>query len=268
LAESFHRRARWEIRSMCRRWLSLAVLVVAAVPLGLYAQSEDEKPPPGFLPLFNGKDLNIWRFPRADKPPWTVRDGMIDCDPRIKVKGDRNLWTKKSHRDFVLRLDWRFKSDPGLSHRVPLLERDGSVRRDARGRDVYIDLDDMQAGVLLRGKEKNVVTITKWPVGSGGIAGPRPDPKAPVATRTERLPKERADNPVGEWNTFEISVKGDRVSVKLNDKDVVTDVPLPEPAKDGPVGLECHGRWDPSRGRWAEPPGLVQFKSVFIRDVK
>src|SRR5205823_6393869 len=40
-----------------------------------------------------------------------------------------------------------------------------------------------------------------------------------------QTPLVKADNPIGEWNTFHITVKGDKVNIHLNGKKVVEDAP-------------------------------------------
>jgi hypothetical protein len=268
------------------RWLFPgAAAVVATAVLSLFAAGQgtnkntqdkknvkptgtkDTSLPEGFISLFNGKDLEAWRIPKGDNDHWKLTEELIDYDARSAARGEKHLWSRKAYRDFVLLLDWRLKNDPGRLQLVPLLEPDGRPRKDARGRERTIELDDLRAGVLLRGKEKNRVNIGKWPIGSGQIGSARPDPSLSPTVRAACTPKEKADNTLGEWNTFEITVKGDRVAVKLNGKEIIADAPLPEWHKEGPIGLEHCGSLDP-RGRWKDPPSLVQFRNIAIKELK
>ena len=54
---------------------------------------------------------------------------------------------------------------------------------------------------------------------------------APAAARAARQALEhfhaRADAPLGDWNTMVVSLRGDRVSVRLNDHTVITGARLP-----------------------------------------
>ena len=68
--------------------------------------------PPGFVSLFNGKDLAGWKVPAGDNGHWNVINGVIDYDAQSEAAGDKNLWTAKGYKDFVLRVDWRFKDTP------------------------------------------------------------------------------------------------------------------------------------------------------------
>src|SRR5262249_30583011 len=140
------------------RWFLAGAILLTLVALPVAAQ----KPPPGFSVLFNGKDLDHWRLPKEDKDHWKIKDEMIDYDEMSQAKTDKNLWTRKPYRDFVLLVDWRLKVEPGFTHRVPKLNRDGTIYRDAQGREVFFEIDnDIQSGILLRGKEKNEINIGK-----------------------------------------------------------------------------------------------------------
>src|ERR1700682_3130428 len=83
--------------------LVLGLVVAVSIP-PLAAQ---EAPPPGFVSLFNGKDLGAWRIPAGDNGHWRVLDGVIDYDAESEAAGDKSLWTEKEDGDFVLRVDWR-----------------------------------------------------------------------------------------------------------------------------------------------------------------
>jgi len=86
-------------RTSCVLALTLAVTAAAAVPdIG----SPPAGPPEGFVPLFNGNDLDGWTLRQPDNHDWTIVDGVIDCDPHGEAKGDRNLWTRKEYGDFEL----------------------------------------------------------------------------------------------------------------------------------------------------------------------
>src|SRR6267378_945809 len=115
----------------CRRWLAVAV-VGAVASAALNGHAADVEVPRGFSTLFTGKNFAEWRLPKNDGRHWKIVDDMIDYDGLSQAKTDKHLWTKKSYRDFVLKLDWRFKSDRGLNHRAPLIEADGTIKKDAK----------------------------------------------------------------------------------------------------------------------------------------
>ena len=73
----------------------------------------------------------------------------------------------------------------------------------------------------------------------------------------------KADKPVGEWNTFHIILKGDRLTVTLNDHLIIDDAQLPGIPRQGPLALQLH----PERkdGEWGA--SLVQFRHIRIREL-
>jgi hypothetical protein len=249
-----------------RRILGVAV-VVLLVCLGLHA--EDKAPPEGFRSLFNGKDLTSWKVPSGDNDHWKVKDGVIDYDARSESKGkDKSLWSEKSFKDFVLRIDWRLKPEPGYRWKVPVIGPDGEEKKGADGKPEMVEVEDADSGILLRGSGRSQVNIWMWPIGSGEVYGYRTNKKLPAEVRAAVTPKKRADKPRGEWNTFEITMKGDRLWVKLNGEEVIHDAQLPGAPGEGPIGLQHHGGWDAKVGRWTGPPSLVQFRNIFIKELK
>jgi hypothetical protein len=74
---------------------TLAVLAVAE--MSPIAQSTV---PPGFVSIFNGRDLTGWKIPEGDNGHWKVVDGVIDYDAGSEAPGNKNLWTEKAYRNF------------------------------------------------------------------------------------------------------------------------------------------------------------------------
>ena len=125
----------------------------------------------GFTSLFNGKNLSGWKVPEGDNSHWKVIDGVIDYDARSEAKGDKCLWSEKSYRDFILRVDWRLKKEPGFLHRIPVILPDGNTKKGADGKDETIEIEDADSGIYLRGSDKSQVNIWMWPIGSGEVYG-------------------------------------------------------------------------------------------------
>jgi hypothetical protein len=205
-------------------------------------------PPAGFKLLFNGKDLTGWQSvitmkerrnltkEQIDKklvednkknlPHWTVKDGILTYDG----KGD-SLQTVEDYRNFELLCDWKIeeKGDSGIY---------------LRGQpQVQIWDSDRTPGA--RGKDKSS--------GSGGLWN-NPEDKG-------KRPLKKADKPVGEWNHFRIIMKGELVTVYLNDELVVDKQPMlnywfrdePLPNK-GPIELQHHN--DP-----------LWFRNIYIKEL-
>lgn len=234
------------------RWSSLLVALGLGAVVVSPARTEDNKPPPGFVALFNGKNLDGWQGnldmkQRATLPKekqeeiikqrtkiaqenWIVQDGVLHCTG----KGGVSLQTVKDYGNFELLVDWKIdkKGDSGIYLRgqpqVQIWDSDN------------LDPERFKADF---GK------------GSGGLwNNPAGDPA--------KIPLKKADKPVGQWNTFHITVIGDEVTVKLNGEVVVDRGKLrnywfkdqPVPAT-GPIELQYHG--DP-----------LWFKNIYIKELK
>jgi hypothetical protein len=137
----------------------------------------------------------------------------------------RSLCTAKDYGDFELMVDWK-------------IEKNGD------------------SGIYLRGSPQ----VQIWDpaskpasgVGSGGLYNNQKNPKDPTQV---------ADNPPGEWNHFDITMIGDKVTVYLNGKLVVDNVTL-------------ENYWE--RDKPIYPTGQIElqnhtsplwFKNVYIREI-
>jgi hypothetical protein len=245
----------------------LALIPAAALVAVAFVRGADDRSSDGFAPLFNGKDLNGWRVPEGDGGHWRVVDGVIDYDAGSEAQGDKNLWSELEYGDFVLRLDWRLKEAPFLNKNVPYILPDGTHARDVRGKELRLALPDADSGVFLRGNGDYQVNIWCWPIGSGEMYTIRTDPRTSPDLRAAATPRHQADRPVGDWNHFEITVRGKTVQVELNGKTVIPGATIPDLPARGRIALQHHGSKDAS-GAWAGPPSLVQFKNIAIKELK
>jgi hypothetical protein len=241
----------------------LPALLLLAVAPSLPAQ---EAPPAGFVSLFNGKDLSGWRVPAGDNGHWKVVGGVIDYDAQSEAAADdKSLWTEKEFGDFVLRVDWRIKETPYVNPNVHIVKPDGSSKRGVDGKPVLMAVPDSDSGIYLRGESKAQVNIWCWPVGSGEVYGYRTDESQPASVRAGVTPKKLADRNIGEWNTFEITVRGNRLSVVLNGEQVLQNAELPGLPARGRIALQHHG--SKKDGVWSSPPALVQFRNLSIKEL-
>jgi hypothetical protein len=230
--------------------MRLAFTVAAAFLFAAFLPADEPKPPKGFTALFNGKDLTGWKgnttmTERAKLSPgdladlqakrnkiaaehWTVDDGAIHLDG----KGGVSLVTDKDYGNFELYLDWK-------------IEKNGDSGIYLRGQP-QVQIWDSENTPGARGVDKNS--------GSGGLWNNPAGDKA-------KIPLKKADKPVGEWNTFHITMIGDEVTVELNGVLVVDKGKLPnywdrgKPLpKTGPIELQYHG--DP-----------LWFKNIYIKEL-
>jgi hypothetical protein len=169
-------------------------------------------PPPGFVALFNGRDLTGWkglvlnpkqrasmsseehaeRQREADArmhKHWKVVDGALMFDgAAFNMSGP--LCTVKQYGDFEMLVDWK-------------IDKGGDSGIYLRGSPQVQIWDPDDPAQQKNGADK----------GSGGLWNNE---------KNERFPLVRADKPIGEWNSFRIRMVGDRVTVWLNGK-LVTD---------------------------------------------
>ncbi|MBL7700361.1 MAG: DUF1080 domain-containing protein [Chitinophagaceae bacterium] len=231
------------------------------------AQDENTsvKTPPGFVSLFNGKDLTNWKIPAGDNGHWKVINAAIDYDAESESSGDKSLWSEKSYKNFVLYVDFRIKATPWKNEHVPIILPSGLHKKDENGKEINIVLPDSDSGILLRGEGKCQANIWCWPIGCGEVYGYRMDTTMPPSVRRGATPKTNADKNIGEWNTFKITFKGERLTVELNGITVIENAHMPGIAASGPIGLQHHGAKE--NGEWVSPPSLVQFRNIFIKEL-
>ena len=251
------------------RSLSSALPLVAALLLApaLAGPAASQAPlPAGFVPLFNGKDFTGWKVPEGDHGHWKIVDGVIDYDAQSEAPGDKNLWSAAEYGDFVLRLEWRIKETPYVNPNVPIIRADGTHKKGADGKEIRLAVPDSDSGVYVRGSSKAQVNMWAWPIGSGEVYGYRMDATLPPEVRAGVTPKANADRDIGQWNEFEITMKGDRLTVVLNGVKVLDSAQLPAVPARGPLALQHHGQ--KKDGVWTGPPSLVQFRNISVKELK
>ena len=121
-----------------------------------------------------------------------------------------------------------------------------------KARQTRLALDAGDSGILLRGVLKCQANIWSQSLGSGEINGYRTDRGLPQEIRRACIPIRNADRPLGEWNAFEITMKGETMTVVLNGQKVIDAARLPDAPPMGPIGLQHHG-------------DRVQFRNIFLK---
>lgn len=207
-----------------------------------------------FVPLFDGKTLENWKVPEGDNGHWKVVDGVIDYDGQSEAEGDKNLWTQKDYKDFILKVEWRFSGEP-VKREVPVILPDGTYDKNADGSQKQVKIMyGGDSGIYLRGNSKSQVNIWTWPIGSGEVYGYRTDKSVSPEVRRGVTPKMNADKPIGEWNAFVIKMVGDRLTVDLNGQRVIENAQLPGVPETGPIALQHHG-------------DKIQFREIWIKEL-
>ena len=210
----------------------------------------------GFMPLFTGQDLGKWKVEPGHKGHWVVRSGVIHYDGKAEQKRsfDKSLWTKESFGELEFYCEWRLSAEPKMKEH-PIVLWNGDFLRDESGKRItrpHLDAGD--SGIYFRGHFPCQANIWSQALGSGEINGYRTNRKLPVRLRQSCLPFKFADKPLGQWNAFRITLKDDRMTVKLNGQLVLQSEPLPELPAKGPIGLQHHG--DP-----------LEFRNIWVRNV-
>lgn len=221
---------------------------------------------PGWESLFNGKDLTGWTIPEQNADIWTVEDGVLVCHPRTGGEGEKSLWSTESFGDFTLHVEWRLTETKG-EYDMPEILPDGSYKLNEAGEPVLTPTPNADSGVYLRGTSKAQVNIWCWPVGSGEVWGYRTDADVAPEVRAGVTPKMNADKPVGEWNTFVITMQGELLTVELNGEKVIENAQLPGVAEEGPIALQHHGGYDAATGTWNSASSLVEFRNIYVKEL-
>ena len=200
--------------------VGLAFLVILNAQLSA-AESTDTNEFPA-INLFNGKNLDGWKYVSAANAPltntWTVRNGILHCTG----KPTGYLRTENfSFHDFKLTVDWRF---------VKLAPKADNT------------------GVLVHIQEPDQV----WPkcVQCQGKHGAQGDLFLMMGAESKEhrgqdkntpLPKRAASNekPIGEWNTCELICAGDSVKAFINGElmNEATECTV----RSGAVGIQSEG---------------------------
>ncbi len=204
-------------------------------------KADDALAEQGFTSLFNGKNLHSWKVDEGHKGHWIVEEGWILAYDGQSEAKDKNLWTKKSFGDVEIVCDWRW-AGPGKEMPRAILDREtGAEVKDENGKTRSIVMQELDSGIYLRGSSKSQVNMWNWPVGSGEVYGYRTDGSQPKEVRAGVTPKATADNAIGEWNRFVITIKGEELTVVLNGKVVIEKAKLPGIPAEGPLALQHHG---------------------------
>jgi len=226
--------------------LALLALGLAA---GLSAPAaQGPRPPEGFTPIFNGRDLTGWHVSRithqGSTPDVRVEDGVLVLRQQPYGQGGL-LLTDRRYRNFELHLEAR--PDWGCNG--------GIVFRSSEGGSAYqIELDQGN--------------------GTGNLFGDMLEISRPArAVDIEKAWK------YDEWNSFRLRVEGDapRIRLAINGVpmwDVTQDRnPLVAGARDGMIGLQVH--WSSTTApptapccatSW-RPGGAHRFRNIAIREL-
>jgi hypothetical protein len=235
------------IRSLSLLAVALTVSVSGVIEVA-------QKPPRGFTAIFNGKDLSGWRGRQPNYNP--AEESKLTPEDRTEKQAQWNAerdkhWTVDTAKGEIV-------SDGQSPHLATV--------KNYADFELYVDWlmvnHNGDSGIYLRGYPQ----VQVWdpdnprevrngaPKGSGSLWNDNND-------NPGKWPLVKADNRVGEWNTFHIRMVGAKVWVWLNDKltvdgqvlDNFFDRSQPVVAE-GPIELQTHG-------------SEIRFRNIFVKDL-
>ncbi len=196
--------------------------------------SEEEKAG-GFVSLFNGTDLSNWA---GNEHSYSVEDGTIVIRP---AKSGGNLYTAKEYADFIFRFEFKLTpgANNGLGVRTPMVGDAAYAGYELQILDnkapVYKDLEPYQY--------------------HGSVYGIIPAKRGYL-------------NPVGEWNSQEVYMEGDKIRITLNGT-VIVDGDLKEASKDGTPDHREHPGLSRTSGHigFLGHGSLLWFRNIRIKEL-
>ena len=177
----------------------LAALVISAVAMRSPADDKEE----GWTKLFNGKDFTGWKKyldPKKNADPdtiWSVKDGMVVCEGSVYGY----LLTEKDYENYHLRLQWRWGDKVTTS-------RNSGVFVHVSGPD-KIWPKGVEAQ-LFSGRAGDIWLVDGFKL---TVDAARQDPRS---KRHYLHLKDGVEKPIGEWNQYDITCKGDTINLVVN----------------------------------------------------
>jgi hypothetical protein len=218
--------------------LIVCIAVAQAKETTAYAlKPAEDQVPEGFTNIFNGKDLTGWKA-TGKMEQWGAEPGLIVC----KGGGGGWLLTEKEFSNFEFRCEFKW-ADKGGNSGVAL-------RTPEKGDPAYVGMEIQLID------DENWAKVHKFELMDWQHTG---------AIYNVQPPKLQANKPIGEWNSVRIVADGRKVSVVLNDKELVNanlddykDKYDKHPGlirEKGHVGFQSHD-------------GRVEFRNTYIKELK
>lgn len=199
-----------------------------ALSAGVLGQGSAVAAEEGFVPLFKLDSLTEYDF---DPELWTVAEGtIIGTTDKKQIKSNSFFSTKKTYKNFVLKVDWKLRNgNSGIQLR--------SKQHDNHKITGYqADIADNDfLGIL-------------YEEGGRGILAQVAD-KAAVKAAVKK----------GDWNTYEITVDGNKIKQVLNGVTTIefTDADEKKGAKEGVIALQIH----------VGPNMQIEFRNAVIKEL-
>jgi hypothetical protein len=243
-----------------KAWSLLSVGIIAAA-ISLRAdvvkpEGPNNTAPAGYVALFDGKTMDGWNGRKGDINPEVVHAMSPD-----ELKANQDKWNEDRDKHWHVDTDKAELVSDG--HGVFL-----ATQKDYHNFEMWVDwlmvAHNGDSGIYLRGypqvqiwdPDNESVAKLGAPKGSGALWNDRDD-------NPGKWPLVKADNPVGEWNTFHIKMVDKKVWVWFNGKLTVDGSVLDNywHKKDnapiigeGPLELQTHG-------------SEIRFRNIYVREL-
>ncbi|MBU6535229.1 ThuA domain-containing protein [Streptomyces mayonensis] len=185
----------------------------------------DCKPDKGYRDIFNGQTLEGWK--QAGPGKFNIKDGTLETEGGMGL-----LWYQaKELKSYSLKLDWKMQGDDNSGVFVGFPASEDPWSAVDRGYEIQIDATDevdRTTGSIYTFKAANI--------------------KA----------RDQVLRPPGQWNSYEIKVRGERLQVFLNGVKI-NDFTNKDPERsltDGYIGLQNHGADD-----------QVSFRNIQLKEL-
>lgn len=193
------------------------------------AAQADCRPEKGYTPIFDGTAASLQGWKQAGPGSFVLKeeDGTLTT-----TGGMGMLWyDRRELGSYSLKLDWRMPGDDNSGIFVGFPPSDDPWSAVNNGYEIQVDATDVP--------EKT----------TGSVYGFK---------SADLKKRDKALNPTGEWNTYEIRVEGERLRVYLNGVRI-NDFTNSDPARSlrqGHIGIQNHGDADE-----------VSFRDIRLKDL-
>lgn len=233
-------------------------IMAAAAPNTL---SEQEKKD-GWRLLWDGKTTDGWRSATAQEFPkkgWMIKDGelIVNSTGNAQSQAGGDIITKERFSSFELTVD--FKTSPGCNSGIKYFVQTGIPRISATG-------VKQNLGSVL-GPEYQILDDARHPDAKAGRDGNRT-----LGSLYDLIPasKDKKPNPIGQWNTARIVVKGKHVEHWVNSQKVVEYERGSQAFKDLVAKskfnvIPGYGEWPDGHILLQEHGSQVSFRNIKIR---
>lgn len=228
--------------------------LLAATSGSLFAQCGDGEN--GFVPLFNGKDLDGWT---GNPAIWSVQDGAITGitgadGPNRLTYNQFLIYDKEVPGNFVLKFDFRITNpgNSGIQYRSSVL--DGDLPYRVSGYQADFDGSATYSGIVFGEGFRGILA-------QRGTVAKIDDDHNPVETaRFAQDDDLKAAVKIEDWNSYEVMADGFLFIHKINGRvmSVLVDNDKESRRAEGVLAIQTH----------VGPPMKVQVKNIRIKEIK